>query len=462
MVPTLVISLADGDALKAMLADPNPVIATYSPDMGTALVGSMASTSARGPAPSSQAIKPDIGAPGASVSAEVGTGDGETAFGGTSGAAPMVSGAAALLIEAFPTLAPYEVKARLMNTAERDILNNPVSQPGVLAPITRIGAGEVRVDRAQATESIAYERDSKIASLSFGYRPVNGASAVTTFRKSIEICNLGSTPRRYTPANQFRYADDAASGAVAVSFSPDFVDVPAGGKGAVRMSVAVTPGALPDWLMDDGSRTGDGVLWRQSEFDGYVEIRGDDGQFVTLPWHILPRKAADMRADTQDLLLVGDPGEEAGSFSVQNAFGSREGVTEVFDLLGTSPLDYPTPAPPGANFALVDLKSFGARVFGYDDRFYVQFVVATHGEPAHPDYPAGIEIDIDVTEDGDPDFAVYHKELGGFGATGQNVTAVYDIANETETIRFFTDCDLDAGVMSFYVDLADLGIIPGD
>src|SRR2546422_2298856 len=36
------------------------------------------------------AIKPDIGAPGASVSAEVGTGTGETAFGGTSGATPMV------------------------------------------------------------------------------------------------------------------------------------------------------------------------------------------------------------------------------------------------------------------------------------------------------------------------------------------------------------------------------------
>lgn len=462
-VPTLVISQDDGTALKNMLKGPSPVTATYSPDVGTALVGSMASTSARGPAPSSQAIKPDIGAPGASVSAEVGTGDGETAFGGTSGAAPMVSGAAALLLQAFPTLAPYEIKARLMNTAERNILNNPVSpQPEVLAPITRIGAGEVRVDRARATESIAYERDSKIASLSFGYRPVNGASAVTTFRKNIEICNLGSTPRRYTPANLFRYDDDALSGAVAVSFAPPYVDVPAGGKGAIRMSVAVTPAALPDWPMDDGSRTGDGVLWRQSEFDGYVEIRGDDGQFVSLPWHILPRKAADMRADTQDLLLAGDPGEEAGSFSVKNSLGSREGVTEIFDLLGTSPVDYPTPPPPGANFSRVDLKAFGARVFGYAGQYYVQFVVATYGEPAHPNYPAGIEIDIDVTGEGDADFAVYQTELGGFGATGQNVTAVYDFANDTESVSFFTDCDLDAGAISFYVDLADLGIGLGD
>ena len=39
---------------------------------------------------SDHAIKPDLGAPGASVSAEVGTGNGETAFGGTSGADSLV------------------------------------------------------------------------------------------------------------------------------------------------------------------------------------------------------------------------------------------------------------------------------------------------------------------------------------------------------------------------------------
>ena len=55
-----------------------------------------------GPAYSYGTLKPDIGAPGASVSALAGTGSGEAAFGGTSGAAPMVSGAAALVIQAAP------------------------------------------------------------------------------------------------------------------------------------------------------------------------------------------------------------------------------------------------------------------------------------------------------------------------------------------------------------------------
>ena len=43
------------------------------------------------------------------------------AFGGTSGAAPMVTGAAALLKSAFPTRSGLEIKAVLMNTAEIDI-----------------------------------------------------------------------------------------------------------------------------------------------------------------------------------------------------------------------------------------------------------------------------------------------------------------------------------------------------
>lgn len=462
MVPTLVVSQADGTALKTKLALPDPVTATYSPDVGTVLVGSMVSTSSRGPAPSSQAIKPDLGAPGASVSAQVGTGDGETAFGGTSGAAPMVSGAAALLIEAFPSLAPHEVKARLMNTAERSILINPITLPGVLAPITRIGAGEVRVDRAYTTESIAYDRDTKTASLSFGYRSVNGASPVTTFRKTIEICNLGENPCTYTPENLFRYAEDAALGAVTVNFAPASVEVLPGGKGYVRMSLAVNPSLLPDWAINGGNRGGNGEWLRLNEFDGHVLIRCGADETIALPWHILPRKAADMRPDATEVQLAGDPWEETGSVTIENTYGSEDGASEVFDLLGTSPLDYPTSPPPGANYALVDLKAFGARAFLSGGVPYVQFAVSTHGEPAHPNYPAGLEIDIDVTGEGDPDYYVYHKELTGFTLTGQNVTAVYDIANETETIRLFSDCDLHSGAMVFTVRLSDLGLTLGD
>jgi hypothetical protein len=95
-VPTLVITQATSNLIKANIAA--PVIASVSPAVTTPLVGSMVGSSARGPSVSYGDIKPDIGAPGASVSAVAGTGTGASGFGGTSGATPMIAGSAALLL----------------------------------------------------------------------------------------------------------------------------------------------------------------------------------------------------------------------------------------------------------------------------------------------------------------------------------------------------------------------------
>jgi subtilisin family serine protease len=73
-VPTLIITQATSNAIKANLAA--PVIASVSPAVTVPLVGSMVGSSARGPSVSYNAIKPDIGAPGASMSAVAGSGRG--------------------------------------------------------------------------------------------------------------------------------------------------------------------------------------------------------------------------------------------------------------------------------------------------------------------------------------------------------------------------------------------------
>ena len=74
----------------------------------------------RGPSISGIRVKPDIGAPGAWLSAEVGTGNGQTNFSGTSGAAPVITGAAALVLDKFPRTTPAIVKARLLNAASTE------------------------------------------------------------------------------------------------------------------------------------------------------------------------------------------------------------------------------------------------------------------------------------------------------------------------------------------------------
>ena len=147
----------------------------------------MVGSSSRGPQhEDTTLIKPEIGAPGASVSAIYGTGTGEGPFGGTSGATPMVTGSAALLLKAFGGtkttgngtppgnaighgLSPLEVKALLMNNAETNIINDALT--GDLAPITRIGGGEVRVDQAFLLRWLHWTRM---------YRPEPLASALLT------------------------------------------------------------------------------------------------------------------------------------------------------------------------------------------------------------------------------------------------------------------------------------------
>src|SRR5512137_1422418 len=134
----------------------------------------MVGSSSRGPSMGTNLIKPEIGAPGASVSALYGTGTEMGVFGGTSGAAPMVTGAAGRWVEAYPTRTPGEIKAVLMNTAETDIMNIPEFFGGDLAAITRIGGGEVRVDEALESTGAAWVGQGASAGLSFGFRDVFG------------------------------------------------------------------------------------------------------------------------------------------------------------------------------------------------------------------------------------------------------------------------------------------------
>ena len=174
---------AGGNALKAAI----PVNASINPADSFPLVGHMVSSSSRGPSHSFVAIKPDIGAPGASVSSEAGTGMAESPFGGTSGAAPMVTGSAALLLDKNGSLSVGEVKSLLMNTAETNVFMNPSVTPNPLAPITRIGGGEVRVDKALASGTAAWAASDVGAALSFGYHAVDSKE---TLHKKVTVKNF--------------------------------------------------------------------------------------------------------------------------------------------------------------------------------------------------------------------------------------------------------------------------------
>ncbi len=105
-------------------------------------------------------------------------------------AAPMTSGAAALVREAHPGWSPLKVKAALANTADASSAKIAGYDP------LRAGSGVIQVDRAVATLALATTSD-RTASLSFGYEQIDGSYSET---KTITITNTGSRDVWYTLA----------------------------------------------------------------------------------------------------------------------------------------------------------------------------------------------------------------------------------------------------------------------
>lgn len=424
-IPGYMISQASGNILRTGNAE-----VSFDPASGIALVGSMVGTSARGPSMNfNNLLKPEIGAPGASVSAEVGTGTQATPFGGTSGAAPMVSGSAALLMQAEPGLTPAEVKARLVNTADPDIETAPGAG---LAPITRIGGGEVRVNRAFDSDAAAWDAESSSPALSFGFVDVTGT---TVLEKTVTVHNYGGSAISYDVSSSFRFANDESNGAVTISTSASVLSVPAGGSADFDVTMTIDGSALRDWSGNSGS-LGANPGWLNSlEYDGYVELDADgDANDIHLPWHVLPRKAADVEVTraNKDVTFTNE--------------GVSDTLLEIYDLIATSD-DLPEGGRGGQD-PTPDFRAAGVAFYGApglcDSELLVAFAVNTWERQTHANAPASFEFDIDVNNDGVADYAVLNADLTfaspSFNLTdGRNVTFAVDLATGAASAFFFAD-----------------------
>jgi len=348
---------------------------------------------------------------------------------------------------------PAELKSMLMNTAEANIGLNPFVCPGVGAPITRIGGGEVRVNAAINSTTAAWDADDLTGSLSFGYHALTGSSS---FQKTVVVRNYGSSSRTYSITPSFRYADDAASGAVSIT-TPGSITVPANGSRNFKVKLNVDVTKLPIWDLNGGNRGGDGFRLQGFEFDGYISIAGGPDN-VHVAWQILPHRSAEVTPASNNVTLSGG----AGTLDLSNAGGAVDGRVDVFSLLGTSGRIPPPALPdPGDNFAIIDLKSVGARLVGIGGgNFGIQFAIDTFNTRAHPNYPAEFDIFIDTNRDGTDDFVIFNLENGGFAATGQNVVAAGPLPAGPFSVFFFTDADLNSGNAILTTPLSAIGLTP--
>jgi minor extracellular serine protease Vpr len=450
-IPGYMVSQATSTSMK------NPTArVTFDPSNGIPLVEHMVGSSSRGPSNLLNLIKPEIGAPGASVSAVAGSGTGIAPFGGTSGAAPMVTGSAALLESAFPTRSPMEIKAVLMNTGETAIMNRPAVFGGGLAAITRIGGGEVRVDRAYASPIAAWAEGDQTAALGFSFQDVTGATSLT---KTVHVRNYSGTARTFAVSSTFRFANDQANGAVSVS-APATVSVPAHGDNTFTVTVQIDPSKLRAWTLDSGAQGANGDLLSLLEYDGYVWLddqstSADDSSPAHLPWQVLPRSAADVSLGS-------------GGTSLDNSGQAAD--LELYSLMATSP-DDPATATPGDNISDADFKAVGVATYGVpadfcsaDPSFVYAIDASTWERQSTANAPVLFEFDVDVDRDGTPDYAIYNRDAAGLASLsdGRNLTFVQDLATGDESAFFFTDQKTNSANTVLYVCAEQLGLSIAD
>jgi subtilisin family serine protease len=436
-IPGYMISQADSNAIKAQIGGPG--IGTIDPANQLPLVGQMVGSSSRGPHnEDTTLIKPEIGAPGASVSAIAGTGTGEGPFGGTSGAAPMVAGSAALLLEASPGLDPLEAKAVLMNNGDTDIDTDPFTG---LAPITRIGGGEVRVDSAVAAPAAAWDDNGAQGGLSFGFHDVS-KETVNLF-KTVRVRNYSDSDISYDISSSFRYADDEANGAVSVHVPPGKLKVKAGKDATFVVKMTIKGELLPGNFMNSGSQGANPNALTANEYDGYLVL--DDGDHpIHMPWHVLPRKAAQV-VPSSDTFVSAFP----DTIGLNNT-GHGNAQNDAYSLLAVSP-NLPEGGP-GEQSPTPDLRAVGVTTIpvpaGFcsgEDSFLWIFAINTWERQEHL-VPVSHQVSLDTDQDGSSDYVVLNRDVTFNGLSdGRQLSWVLNLATGSAGAFFFAEHSTNTG-----------------
>ncbi len=463
-VPGFNISQATSNMLKGALAGGEVVVA-FDPADSLPLVGHMVGSSSRGPSVGLNMAKPDIGAPGASISAIVGTGTEMEPFSGTSGAAPMVAGAAALVMDAYPDRSWAEVKAVLMNTAETNIMNRHEFVGGYLAAISRIGGGEVRVDRAVASPLAAWDRTDMTGSLSFGFHEVTGQMDMI---KRVTVRNYSDQPITLRSEVEYRYDEDAA-GEVRVT-APSWFTVPANGQTSVPVRMFIRPRTarpLHEWVLNSGSQGANADALTLVEYDGYIHFTGVGSNAdanIHMAWHILPRGAGRVETGFNAQSMIG---------WVRNT-GMSSVYIDTYSLLGSSPQIPGDPAL-GANEAPADLRWVGVQTYpvpaGYcsDDPSFLLLLAANTWDRYSHASNIWIEFDLDTDGDGEFDYAVFNfdaaGEPSGFNVApsdGRSLAWVFNVETGDAVAYFYTQHETNSGNFVLWLCAEQIGMTAED
>ncbi len=432
---------------------------TYSPDPALRRLGAISSFSGRGPG-ANGALKPDLTALGQGiVSAAMGRGTESRSSSGTSMATPLVSGAAALLVQRNRAegldLTARELSALLMNQAQFGVLGDD-GQP---APVARQGAGMMDAYRAGRAAFVATAGDT--ASLNLGAVSVMGSMRLT---QDITVRNLSDGPLAVTARWEPR--TPWAEAAVGVSLPAGPVAIPARGSAVVPMSVHIDGVSVGNDLREWDELGRGGVI-----DEGYLAGAEVDGSIVLLaegvpepaiasaglPLYLLPRGASAVHAVARG----------AGGIELANgeAAVDAEGIALLNIPAGAPDTDPDEPDVAGA----LDLRH-AAGIFGPAERPEWLEIAVALAEPLSVPQLTSLELYLDTDEDGAMDYRVRTGPDSLFSFDGDaermrlGVVAWDDAAGEpsgAEQLMKGGDIHIYSRVITVRVPTGDIGMAEG-
>jgi minor extracellular serine protease Vpr len=404
----------------------------------------IASFSSSGPRFGDSALKADVAAPGVNIlSTLVGSGWKGTTLSGTSMAAPMTSGAAALVIQEHPTWTPLSVKAALSNTADGAAVIG-------YTPL-RAGSGKIRVDRAARANVVATTSDGT-ASLSYGYVQAGGAWSAS---KHITITNDGGSAAVYT----------LASSSSAVTLTPTSVTVKAHSSVSITAKASLSATSAANICsadpFDAHPCTG---LYSRSGVITATPHSAKTGQYaLRVPFLFVPRGVSSVTASRSSTWST-SAGRTTGRLILSNT-GNHSGDADIFALGVT---DGAGDGKDGTDVRATGVQTLSMETFlgvtDDTDRGLV-FAVNMHDRFSSAS-PHEIDIAVDTTGDKVADFIVFAADIGLVKTgtfSGDFVNFVYDVNADTILPdAWFADAPLNGSTIRMPLLASQLGLSAGN
>jgi len=403
----------------------------------------IADFSSSGPRWGDSWLKPDVAAPGVDLfSALVGSGWNGTTLSGTSMAAPMTSGAAALVREAHPNWSPLKVKAALVNTADASSATISSYDP------QRAGSGVIQANRAVATKTLATTSD-KTASLNFGYEQTSGAWSEF---KTITIWNQTDHAVTY----------QLAASSKLVSISPSAVRVGAHDSVHVLVRARLTKDQVAALPTADRFLTGD--LQGLTSLDGVVTAtptKAADGVYgLRVPYLLVPRGTSAVTAALGNTTVSGSTATT--SLRIDNV-SFHAGVVDTYALGMTDPRH---DGADGTDIRAVGVQAVPAAVFtgvaDPSDRG-IQFAVNMWDRFSSA-APHEVDIAIDTNGDGVTDRYVIGYDHGNFTAgayDGVELSLIFD-GDFNFIDAWYADAPANGSTLLLPVLASQLGLASGN